>query len=144
MAPIIAEVKVTYYEDYVRKKAEQAFNQDDAKIALKDRDSNDIDGVLDPQLTDEVFKGSMREMTKYLFELQNEFGEGASESSLWDSENVDKIYITSMPLEVPTVIVQYKILPSWFEMKYADLREFYWRPRPSLSGELTAGYFQPR
>lgn len=134
---------MTYYDDYIRERADELFDQEKTKFAFYDQDYNEID-VLDNNLNEQVFIGAMREMVAYLYERKREIEDAGSLELLFDPDNVEKIYITARGLEAPTVIVEYKKTPEWFSMKNAALREFYWHPKPALSGEWTAGYFQPR
>lgn len=133
-----------YYDEYIRDRAEELFNQEKAKFAVYDRDHNEVTGCLDSDLNEQLFVGAMREMVKYLYERRNKLAGDEEMGVLFDEENVDKIWITARGIEAPTVIVEYEETPDWYEMENADLREFYWHPKPALSGEWTAGYFQPR
>lgn len=135
--------KVAYYDDYIRNRAEQAFDYDEATFALYDGDGEKQPSCLDDDLNEQMFVGAMREMIAYIFERKRDKG-GASVGMFCEPENVENIYITARGLEAPTVVVEYETLPSWYSMKNADLREFYWHPKPALSGEWSAAYFQPR
>jgi len=132
---------MSYYDEYIRESAEQAFDYEKAEFSLYDQDHEEMKGCLNGALNENLFIGAMFEMVTYLYE----HGDGGdSMEMLFDPDNVEVIYISAKGLEAPTVIVEYEELPDWFQMKNADLREFYWHPKPALSGELTAGYFQPR
>lgn len=133
-----------YYEDYIREKAEQAFDIEKADFSVFDQDQEKVLGVLQEKLNEQTFKGVMCEMVAYLYERRNELQSDGSMSLLFDPENVENIYISARGLEAPTVIVEYDETPEWFEMENAPLREFYWHPKPALSGEWSAAYFQPR
>lgn len=134
---------MTYYDDYIRERADELFDQEKTKFAFYDQDYKDID-VLDNSLNEQIFIGAMREMVVYLYERKREIEDAGSLELLFDPDNVENIYITGRGLEAPTVIVEYEETPEWFSMENAALREFYWHPKPALSGEWTAGYFQPR
>lgn len=132
-----------YYEDYIRERAEQAFDYDKVTFAVYDQLFKEVPEALDDDLNEQLFIGTMREMVAYLFERKRK--EGAEGMDMfWNAENVEDIYISAKGLEAPTVVVEYEEKPSWFSMENADLREFYWHPRPALSGEWSAAYFQPR
>lgn len=135
---------MTYYDDYIREKAEKVFDQEKATFTIYDSNHDDAIETVDEGLSEQIFYGAMNEMVAYLYERRNELDGNASMGSLFEAENVERVYITALELAAPTIVVEYDNLPDWFEMENADLREFYWHPNPSLSGEWTAGYFQPR
>lgn len=133
-----------YYDEHIRDQAEQAFDQKKATFEVYDSNFNEVDEVLDEELNEQSFIGAMREMVAYIYELRNDVEGECSTEMLWNSENIEEIYITARGLEAPTVIVEYEKTPEWFQIQNADLREFYWHPNPAMSGEWTAAYFQPR
>lgn len=133
-----------YYDDYIREQADETFHQSKAEIRVYDQDKEDVDGVLEDYLVSELFDGVMMEMVSYLYERQNELDRSGSMNLVFDPENVENIYVTARVLEPAKVIVEYEMLPEWFQMESAELREFYFYPNPALSGEWSAAYFQPR
>lgn len=143
---------MTYYDDYIREKAAQAFDIEKAEFKFYQSKGwtvgDPAEGVLDDDHCNQVFEGAMNEMVSYIFDRIAEHGEDEGEtpntSLLWDAENVEDIYISAWGLTAPIVVVDYHELPEWFGMKNAELREFYYHPNPADSGEWTAAYFQPR
>jgi hypothetical protein len=136
---------MTYYEEYIRQKAEETFDLSKAKFTLYDGNSDEVEGALDPSLNEQLFIGVMREMVAYLYEKgRNADVPNVSMDMIWDADNVDKIYISSHGIQAPVVIVEYKELPPWFKMENADLREFYYHPNPAMSGTWSGAYFQAR
>jgi len=133
-----------YYKEYIVEKAKRAFDYEIAECTLYDKDHERVEGCLDDELNEQMFNGVMREMVAYLYELRNDAESGASIEMLVDPDNVENIYLSARGLATPVVIVEYEDKPEWFSMRNADLREFYWFPKPALSGEWDAAYFQPR
>lgn len=132
-----------YYDEYIRKKAEQAFDFEKTTFGLYDKDNNEMAECLDADLNERMFIGATREMVAYLFERKRNKG-GANLDVFFDPENIENVYITARAMAAPNVVVEYEFTPEWFSMEDADLREFYWHPKPALSGDWSAAYFQPR